>query len=384
MKIAFYIPRGRATGASRSPRSANGRARNHPAATPRAGATLIAVMLTTLIAGTALAGCGDEDSATTTSNASGKLTVYSGREPELVEPLFKRFERATGIDVELRSAESPELSATITEEGESSPADVFYAQDAGSIGALRRDGLLAKLPPSTLESVDRRFRAPSGEWVGVSGRVRVLAYNTERVRRSDLPGSVLDLTESPWRGRVGIAPGNASFQAFVSGMRASTGDAKTARWLRQMKANDVKIYEKNGQIVEAVARGEIDAGLVNHYYLYEIKAEQPDAPVANHFFRDGDPGTMVNVSAVGILKHARHPAAAQRFIDFLLDAGQRFFARDAEEKEYPLVAAAGATPPADLKPLDEIRGPAGVSLDALGDELSASVEMIRAAGLGAY
>lgn len=332
------------------------------------------------IAALVISACGSDDdkSKTATKGDSQKLVVYSGRSTELVDALYKKFEAESGIDLDVRYGDSPELSATLAEEGENSRADVFYSQDAGAVGTLGED-LLAKLPQATLDKVDAKYRDNNGLWVGVTGRVRTMIYNTDKLQHGELPDSIFELTKPMWKGRLGIAPGNASFQAFVSAMRLSIGGDRTLEWLKAMKKNDVKLYEKNGPIVEATAKGEIDGGLVNHYYLYEIKAEQADAPIANHFFADGDPGTFVNVSAVGILKGAKNRAAADKFIAFLQGEGQKYFAEEAEEKEYPLVADSGAVPAEGLKPLDQIKGP-DVDLTQLGDELKKSVELIDAAG----
>src|SRR5918994_2680404 len=239
--------------------------------------------LAVLLAATAVAGCGGDE-------ASGPITVYSGREEELVEPLFEMFTDETGIEVDVRYGDSAELAATIAEEGDNSPADVFFAQDPGSLGAV--DAQLMELPEDVLERVSERFRDAEGRWVGTSGRTRVLVYNTERVSDDELPASVLDLTTPEWKNRVGIAPTNASFQAFVTAMRLSLGEEETRAWLEGMKANGAKTYEKNTPIVEAVASGEIDVGLVNHCSLALVKEEQPDAPIANHLFEAGDPGTL--------------------------------------------------------------------------------------------
>lgn len=328
----------------------------------------------------AVAGCGDDDKRTggATAEAGGKLVVYSGREAELVEPLYKRFERDTGIDIEVRYAETPELAATISEEGENSPADVFYAQDAGSILAI--EGKLTAVAQDQLDKVPEKYRDGEGNWTGVTGRVRVLTYNTEAVKNhADLPAEVTGLTGATWKGRVGIAPGNASFHAFVTAMRQTRGDDETKQWLKGMKDNDVKTFEGNSAIVEAVAKGEIDAGLVNHYYLYQAKAEDPGAPLANHYFADGDPGSLVNVSAVGILASAPNKANAERFVEFLLAEGQEFFATEAEEKEYPLVGGYEDNLPKDLTPLDEVEGP-DVTLDQLGAGLDDTVKMIESVG----
>lgn len=327
-----------------------------------------------------IAGCGSDDKVAggATAELGGKLVIYSGREAELVEPLYKKFEQTTGIELEVRYAETPELAATIAEEAENSPADVFYAQDAGSILAI--EDQLATIEQDQLDKIYEQYRDDEGKWTGVTGRVRVLTYNTDSIKdHTALPATVAGLTDAKWKGRVGIAPGNASFQAFVTAMRETEGDTATKKWLKDMKANDVQTFEGNSAIVEAVAKGEIDAGLVNHYYLYQTKAEDPDAPIANHNFTDGDPGSLVNVSAAGILASAPNKVNAERFVAFLLNEGQAFFATEAEEKEYPLVDGYDDELPKDLTPLDEVEGP-DVTLDQLGAGLDDTVEMIESVG----
>jgi iron(III) transport system substrate-binding protein len=320
------------------------------------------------------AGCGGGDGG----SGGGTLTVYSGREEELVAPLFDRFEQETGIEVEVRYGDSAELAATISEEGGNSPADVFFAQDPGSLGALETQELLARLPDSVLNRVDDRFRDPDRHWVGTSGRVRVVVYNTDEVSTDELPASVFDLTDPKWRGKIGIAPTNASFQAFVSAMILSLGEERTREWLEQLKANEPRFYEKNTPIVEAAAAGEIEVGLVNHYYLYLVKEEQPDAPVANHFLSGDDPGALVSVAGIGILDGSDQEDAARRFVEFLLsDDAQRFYVDEAEEAEYPLVA--GIEPKEGLPALDELGGPQ-LELDDLGPQLERTLELLNEVG----
>jgi iron(III) transport system substrate-binding protein len=315
-----------------------------------------------------LSGCG--------GSSDDPLTIYSGREEELVEPLLEQFTDETGIEVEVRYGDSAELAATIAEEGGNSPADVFFAQDPGSLGSV--DAQLAELPTETLERVDAGFRDADGRWVGTSGRSRVIAYNTDELSEADVPDSVFDLTHPVWKGRIGIAPTNASFQAFVTAMRLSEGDDATRKWLVDLRANDPKEYEKNTPIVEAVAAGEVDLGLVNHYYLYLVHEEQPDAPIANHFLEAGDPGALVSVAGAGILASSDQTDDAERFVEFLLsDEGQRFYVDEAEESEYPLVA--GIDPKPGLPPIQELAGP-DVELTAFGAELESTIEMLRETG----
>jgi iron(III) transport system substrate-binding protein len=329
----------------------------------------VIVLATVVLLGVA-AGCGGNDGE--------KLVVYSGREEELVEPLFDRFEQETGIDVEVRYGDSAELAATIAEEGDNSPADVFFAQDPGSLGAVEREGLLAKLPQAALDRVPARFRDPDGHWVGTSGRSRVIAYNTDELSEDAVPDSVFALTDPKWKGKIGIAPTNASFQAFVSAMLLQFGELRTRDWLLGLKANEPKLYEKNTPVVEAVGSGEIELGLVNHYYLYLVKEENPDAAVANHFLTGDDPGALVSVAGAGILETADHADAARQFVEFLLsEPSQRFYVDEAEEAEYPLVAGIDAK--SGLPPLDSLRGPQ-IPLDDLGPALEQTLELLNEVG----
>ena len=321
-----------------------------------------------MVLATVAAGCGGGSDHT--------LTVYSGREEELVAPLFEMFTEETGIDVEVRYGDSAELAATIAEEGGNSPADVFFAQDPGSLGSVEAE--LAELPQETLERVEPGFRDAEGRWTGTSGRSRVIVYNTDVLRVDDVPGSVFDLTDPKWRGRVGIAPTNASFQAFVTAMRLSEGEETARRWLLDFRENEPKEYESNTPVVEAVAAGDIDLGLVNHYYLYLVKEEQPDAPIANHFLGAGDPGALVSVAGAGVLSSTDQQDDAERFVGFLLsEPGQRFYVDAAEEAEYPLIE--GIEPKEGLPALDELRGP-DVDLSSFGAEHEATVELLRETG----
>jgi iron(III) transport system substrate-binding protein len=321
-----------------------------------------------------MTGCGGNGGA----GNDTKLTVYSGREEELVEPLFERFEKETGIDVDVRYGDSAELAATIAEEGDNSPADVFFAQDPGSLGAVEEEDQLAELPGEILDRVPERFRDPDGHWVGTSGRARVVAYNTDELSEAELPNSILDYTDPKWKGKIGLPPTNASFQAFVSAMVLTLGEERTRQWLEGIEANDPKLYEKNTPVVEAVAAGEIEVGFVNHYYLYLVKEEQPDAPVENDFLPGDDPGALVSVAGAGMLEGAEHDDAARRFIEFLLsDEGQRFYVDEAEEAEYPLVE--GIEPKAGLPPLEQLQGPQ-IELDELGPQLEKTLELLNEVG----
>jgi iron(III) transport system substrate-binding protein len=329
------------------------------------------------------AACGDSGASSDTGAGASEeaeettLTVYSGRDEEFVGPLLERFTEDEGIELDVRYGDSAELAATILEEGESSPADVFLSQDAGSLGAVAEAGLFTELDGEILERVDERFRSPDGLWVGTSGRARVAAYNTEAVGEADLPDSIVGFTDPAWKGRIGFAPTNSSFQAFVAGMIETEGEDATRSFLEGIVANEPKTYEDNSSTVRAVADGEIDAGFVNHYYIYEVAAEDGDIPVANHFFVDGDPGALVNTAGVGILATSDGTEAATTLVDYLTgDAGQTYFAE--ETYEYPVVA--GVEPREDLVPLEDIESPQ-LDLSDLAGTLEPALNMLAEVGL---
>lgn len=321
-----------------------------------------------------LAACGEN--GRTSEQAGGKITVYSGRSEELVRTLIAQFEAETGIDVEVRYGSTSEMAALLAEEGSGSPADVFWAQDAGALGAIQAKDLFTKLPASVLDNVPEAFQSKNGNWVGVSGRVRVVAYNPDLVPTAQLPASVDALTTGAWKGKVGWAPANGSFQLFVTALRKVKGQDAARSWLQAMKANGAKTYPNNDAIVAAVANGEIPVGLVNHYYAFEVLAETPDAKVKDHFLPGGDLGGLVNVSGVGILSSSKNTSAAQRFIEYLLSpAGQAYFV--SETYEYPLVD--GVQPDARLPKLDALEPPA-VDLSEL-DDLEGTLALLQEVGL---
>lgn len=335
---------------------------------------------TALVLAIALVGaaCGNgADGSIPTAEDDVTLTVYSGRNEEFVGPLFERFESETGTRLDVRYGDTAELAATILEEGDASPADVFVSQDAGALGAVADAGLLTELPAETLERVDERFRSPEGLWVGTSGRARVAAYNTERLEEADLPDSIRSFTEPEWKGRIGFPPTNSSFQAFVAAMIQTEGREETRAFLEGLVANDPQLYEDNSSTVRAIAAGEIEVGFVNHYYIYEVAAEDGDIPVANHFFTGGDPGALVNSAGAGILATSEEQDAARTLVDYLTgDAGQRYFAE--ETFEYPVVA--GYEPSEDLPSLGEIESPA-IDLSDLAETIDPALTLLAEVGL---
>ncbi len=323
------------------------------------------------------------DNANTTDNTdgdtagdTGSLTIYSGRNENLVGPLLDLYAEQSGVDVEVRYGDTAEMAATILEEGNNSPADVFYGQDAGALGALASNVRCTELPEDITSLVDARFASPDNQWVGTSGRARVLVYNTDMLNEDDLPASVFDLTDERWRGVVGWAPTNGSFQAFITAMRLTEGDDVTRQWLEGMVANDVQVYGSNTPIVEAVGSGEIEVGLVNHYYLYQFLAENPDFSAANYYFPGGDVGSLINVAGVCVINASENSEQALDFVRFLLSTeAQQYFAD--ETNEYPLANVDVAINPA-LTPLSEIDSPE-IDLSNLED-LQGTLQLLQETG----
>jgi iron(III) transport system substrate-binding protein len=291
----------------------------------------------------------------------------------LVGPIIERFEEESGIDVGVRYGDTAELAATILEEGVNSPADVFLSQDAGALGAVTDRGLLRELPEDALNRVEERFRHPDGRWVGVSGRARVVAYNTEALDEEDLPDSILEFADPEWRGRIGWPPTNGSFQAFVTALRVIEGEEAAREWLQGVQANEPREYQNNLALLEAVASGEVEVGFVNHYYLYRLREERgEDVEARNYYLQNGDPGALVNVAGVGILNSADNNAEAEEFLNFLLsEEAQRYFAD--ETFEYPLVE--GIPINEELVPLSEIETPE-IDLSDL-DDLGGTLDLLR-------
>lgn len=306
------------------------------------------------------------------------ITVYSGRTENLVGPILADFTEQTGIGVDVRYGDSADLALQIQTEGDRSPADLFISQSPGAMGFLAEEGLLAELATETLDAVEPKYRDEDGRWVGMSGRVRTLVYNTDLVEEADLPESVFDLTGPDYTGKVAVAPANGSFQDFVTAMRADKGDKATEEWLAGMAANDAAAYADNTAIVQAVGRGEIPMGLVNHYYNERAKAETPDVASENHFFGEGDVGSVLLATAAGVPQSSQKKAQAEQLAQFLLsEEAQRFFSE--ETFEYPL--AAGVAPAGDLQPLKSVNA-TQVDFGDLGGGFRETLEMINNSGLG--
>jgi iron(III) transport system substrate-binding protein len=367
--------------------------------------SLVALLALLVLALGALAGCSDDgssvrsDGAGSGSSASGSesgsesgpssedlaptgrgdtITAYSGQHQETVSALARDFRDATGIGVRLRSGGEGELANQIIQEGDSSPADVFYAGNSPALEALAGRGLLAPVAPSTLAQVPRRYSAPGGDWVGVSARASVLVYDPDQVSPDQLPASLLDLATPEWKGRIGFSPTETDFQPLVSTVIAEDGRDAAKRWLEGLK-DDSTLYDGNVPIINAVERGEIAAGLIEHYYWYRLRDEigASNLGARLYYFPAGDPGALVAVSGAGVLASSDHAAAAQAFLRYLVsERGQEVIA-SSSSYEYPL--RPGVANPALQRPLASLKPPP-VSIEQLGDGRQA-FELLQEVGL---
>ena len=313
------------------------------------------------------AGCG---------GSAERLTIYSAREESLVGPIIDQFQDATDLDVGVKYGSNSGHADTIREEGSNSPADIFFATDPGQLGAM--SDLFIRLPDSILDQVPAQVRARDGKWVGISGRARVIVYNTDKLNEADLPDSILDFTDPKWKGRIGWPPRNGSFQAFVTAMRITLGEEATRRWLEGIQANEPREYSNNTTIVKGVADGVVDVGFVNHYYLFTkfLRVQGESFSARNYHPKGNDLGALMLVNGAGILSTSKNVEKAQRFLDFMLSqVAQQYFA--SQTFEYPMVE--GVETDRLIVPLDQLELP-DVDLSRLGD-VQGTQKLLRDLGI---
>jgi iron(III) transport system substrate-binding protein len=305
------------------------------------------------------------------------ITVYVGRSANLVGPLLEDFAEDTGIKIRVRYGDGTDLALGILEEGNNSPADVYYGQDVGALGALKAENRLAPLSQETLEKVDPAFRSPDGLWVGVSGRARVIVYNTDRVDPNGLPDSILDYVAPKWKGKVGVVPRSDGFPEFVTALRLTKGEDFAREWLESLASNNARAYANNISAIQAVANGEIEVAFLNHYYLYRFLAERGDGFKArNYYFDNGDLGGLFLVSGAAVLESSKKKDAAEKFVQYLLSPkAQQYFAD--YDHEYPLAEGTAVDP--NLPPLSTLQAPE-IDLSDLGD-LRGSLKLLQETGV---
>ena len=330
--------------------------------------SLVALSLT-LVAALAASGCsGDDDGP--------EVVVYNAQHEQLLEELAPKFEKETGIKVELRNGSDSELAAQLMQEGDASPADVFLTENTPAMSAVERAGLFAPLEAKATDPIPPQYRPTSGLWTGFVARSTVLVYNPSLISADALPASIMDLADPEYAGKVSFSPTGADFQAIVAAVLDLEGEDATRQWLQGLKTNGTT-YDGNNVVLEAVNSGESAIGIEYHYYWYRDQAESGENSDDSelYFFGNQDPGAFLSISGAGVLEGADHPEEAQRFVEFLTsEEGQKALAVS-YALEYPLNPVAGLG--ADVKPFSELQPPTVAISDLDGGKV---VDLLTEAG----
>ncbi len=290
------------------------------------------------------------------SAASEGIVVYNAQHVSLTKTWVEAFTAETGIPVTLRNGGDTELGNQIVQEGAASPADVFLTENSPAMALVERAGLLAPLGADILAQVPEAFRPSDGHWIGIAARSTVFAYNKGKVAETQLPKSILDLANANWKGRWGASPAGADFQAIVSAMLQLKGEAATLAWLRAMKENSIA-YKGNGNVLKAVNAGQIDGGVIYHYYFFgdQAKTGENSNNVALHYFRHQDPGAFVSISGGGILASSKHGVQAQAFLKWITGKAGQGILKTGDSFEYAVGVGAESNP--KLVPLADLQAP---------------------------
>jgi iron(III) transport system substrate-binding protein len=306
------------------------------------GSKLAPLLAAAALGGILLTACGGK------SGGSNTLTLYNGQHPQTTHALVSAFERQTGIDVKIRNGDEDVLANQLAEEGSSSPADLLYTENSPALEFLQSKALLDQVRASTLSAVASRYNSPQDDWVGVSARVSVMDYSTQRLTAAQLPRSIMDLAGPQWKDKLGLAPTETDFQPIVTSVAVAHGQAAALQWLKAVKANaGSHVYPDNESLTDAINKGTIALGVINHYYWYRQKAVAGSAGLhsAIGFFAAGDPGYVLDVSGAAALKSTKKQAAAQKFLAFLVSpTGQSIIAKS-DSFEYPIGSGAVTAQP---------------------------------------
>jgi len=335
----------------------------------------ILALLTIILAATLAACAGGDDRPADQQKRA--ITVYNAQHEDLLVEMAPLFEKETGIEVRLRNGKDFELGNQLVAEGDKTPADVFLTENSPAMSLVESKGLFAPLSAKTLNKIPASFRPESGAWTGWAGRATVLVYNATDVSQDDLPASIMDLADPAWKGRTSFSPSGADFQAIVSAVLQLEGEKATAEWLKGLKENGT-VYQGNNVVLNSVNDGQVDTGIIYHYYWYRDQAEagQNSKNAKLHFFGKKDPGAFLSVSGAGVLKASKHKADAQKFVDFLVsETGQKALA-NSYALEYPLNPAVSLEPP--VPPLSKIDPPAVDVTKLNGPKV---IELMQEAGL---
>ena len=307
------------------------------------------------------------------------LTLYGAQHPQMLDILVKGFKAETGITIDVRTGDAPEIANQIEEEGASSPADIYVTENSPELLLLEGKGLLAPVAPSTLAQVPAQYSSPSGAWVGILARENVLQFNTSMIKEDALPASLLDLAKPEWKGKLAISPTDADFLPIISALQVLKGKDATLSWLKGMKDN-AQVYDDDEGVVAAVDRGSAAVGIINSYYWYRFRVEVGADKIHSgvHHFSGGDAGALINISGAAVLKSSKHQDEAQKFLAYIVSKpAQEALAKSDIDFEYPLVAGVPANPA--LKPFSELQPPQ-LDMRQLGDDQEPA-QLLRDAGL---
>jgi iron(III) transport system substrate-binding protein len=338
----------------------------------------IAAGLVTSLCG--VAACGSSSTTADTGKGSGDkatLTLYNAQHEDLMALMVADFTKATGIKVNMRNGEDFELGNQLVQEGGASPADVFVTENSPAMTLVDGKGLFTKIDDAALAQVPAQFAPADKDWVGFAARSTVFAYNPAELRAADLPASLMDLAKPQWKGKVGISPAGADFQAIVSAVLALKGEPAAAAWLKGMKEN-AKVYSGNSAVMKAVNAGQVGSGVIYHYYWHKDQAESGanSKNVKQLYFGNQDPGAFLSVSGAGVLKSSKHQAEAQQLVKYLNGAAGQKVLADSKALEYPIGKGAAANKV--LKPLTELSPPLVPVATLNGPKV---VELMQQAGL---
>jgi len=308
---------------------------------------------------------------------SGSLVVYNAQHESLTQAWVDAFTAATGVKVELRNGEDPELANLLVEERDASPADIFLTENSPSMALVEKAGLFAPVDQATLDQVPARYRPSTGLWTGIAARSTVFAYDKRVLRDADLPTSLLDLETDAWKGRWAASPGGADFQAIVAALLDLKGQDATTAWLEGMKAN-FKPYQGNTTVMKAVNAGEIPGGVIYHYYWFgdQAKTGENSVNVGLHYFKNEDPGAFVSVSGGGVLKTSKNPVAAQALLKFITGVDGQKILQTGDSFEYAIASDVAANP--ELVPLVDLQAPA---IDPSTLDSETTIELMTEAGI---
>lgn len=336
-----------------------------------AGAATVVLVMTTAACG------GGADGGAASAPEKPTLTLYNAQHEELLQEIVPGFTEATGIKVKMRNGDDFELANQLVQEGSASPADVFLTENSPAMTLVDSKDLFAPLDEATLAQVPAQFSPADGQWMGFAARSTVLAYNTDKVKDSELPDSIMELAEPQWKGRVSFSPSGADFQAIVSAVVDLEGEAAAQKWLEGLKANGT-VYQGNNVVLKSVNDGQIDTGIIYHYYWYRDQEESGASSdnTALHYFGNQDPGAFLSVSGAGVLKSSEHPEEAQQLVKYLSGVKGQTALANSYALEYPLNPDVPA-PPA-IKPLDELEPP---EVEVSGLNGPVVIELMQRAGL---